>query len=290
MPVRSSTRRNKPKKKKRASEPTSEFSKDQATTSEKNASTESSCIDSLLVGRHDKATKLKQLSTAIECSTFGNCSTYSEIECVGIAEAILESEDDILAASSDFLDISIQEAQILFKTVFSKKTDDLDCCGSAASSCSGADDNLEYDEKSIASANSADVYIEEGECELCEREVKLTKHHLIPKSTWKHIKQRFMKAAKPYKELHFEEVKETLGLGNELLEGVSRRTFTSGISIKLFLGNYTANLCRACHSCIHSNYDNMELAERFNSVEKLLEDEQIYKFCKWQSKQKRRNK
>jgi hypothetical protein len=30
----------------------------------------------------------------------------------------------------------------------------------------------------------------------------------------------------------------------------------------------------------------MELAEKFNTIEKLLGDERIYRFCKWQNKQK----
>eukprot|EP00548_Thalassiothrix_antarctica_P011923 CAMPEP_0194162536 /NCGR_PEP_ID=MMETSP0152-20130528/79549_1 /TAXON_ID=1049557 /ORGANISM="Thalassiothrix antarctica, Strain L6-D1" /LENGTH=209 /DNA_ID=CAMNT_0038872441 /DNA_START=36 /DNA_END=669 /DNA_ORIENTATION=+ len=32
-----------------------------------------------------------------------------------------------------------------------------------------------------------DEMIGEGECELCEREIKLTRHHLIPRSTWKRM-------------------------------------------------------------------------------------------------------
>ena len=35
-------------------------------------------------------------------------------------------------------------------------------------------------------------YIGEGECELCEREIKLTRHHLIPKTTWSKFKNALL--------------------------------------------------------------------------------------------------
>ena len=38
-------------------------------------------------------------------------------------------------------------------------------------------------------------YIGEGECELCERTVKLTRHHLVPKSTWPRMRKRLWNAA-----------------------------------------------------------------------------------------------
>jgi hypothetical protein len=285
MPITSSSIRKKKaksKKKTAGSQSTNISSKDQAISGN--------------AAQKDESTRLDHLWVAIKSSRFGNCSTYSEEECIGIAEAILESEDDIVAASSEFLDISTQEAQSLLKVVFARNTDDQDSCSSNdTTTFLGADSNIDVhefndEEESIASADSADDYIVEGECELCEREVKLTQHHLIPKCTWKHIKARFMKAAKPYEKSHFEEVKDILGLGSELPEGISYRTFTSGLTIRHYLAHHTAYLCRACHSCIHSNHDNMDLAERYNSVEKLLEDEKIYKFCKWQSKQKKQGK
>jgi len=247
---------------------TSEYSKEERLTASSSAAS---------------AARLIQLSSAIQSSPFGNCYTYSEEECIGIAEEILEA-DDFAAATREFLDVSSHESRSILKTAFSN-ADDQD------SQASVSDENnevLEFDddEDSNASEDSADAYIQEGECELCEREMKLSQHHLIPKCTWKNIKQRFLSAAKPYRESNFKEVREILDLGDTLPEGLSSRTFTSGVSIKLFLASYTANLCRACHSCVHSNHSNKELAERYNSIEQLLADERIRKFCKWQSKQK----
>merc|ERR1739848_568214 len=48
----------------------------------------------------------------------------------------------------------------------------------------------------------------------------------------------------------------------------------------------TCDICRQCHSMVHRTHTNMELAMNYNTVEKLLQDEQISKFCKWASKQK----
>jgi len=38
-------------------------------------------------------------------------------------------------------------------------------------------------------------WLEEGECELCERYIQLTKHHLIPRSTWTKLEPRLVKLA-----------------------------------------------------------------------------------------------
>lgn len=142
---------------------------------------------------------------------------------------------------------------------------------------------MEDDELSM---KSEDTYLKPGECELCERETKLTLHHLLPKSTWKIMKQRFLHATNPYRQGDFEKVKQILDLGDELPEKLLPETFSSGNSIKFFLASHTAALCSPCHNCVHANHDNMELAEKFNTIEKLLGDERIYKFCKWQNKQK----
>lgn len=251
--------------------------------SKSTCTSESSKEEGLTASNAASAARLIKLCSAIQCSQFGNCSTYTEEECIGIAEAILEA-DDFAAATSEFLDVSRQESRSILKTAFSN-ADDQDYQDSVTDENKGV---LDYDddEDSNTSEDSVDAYIQEGECELCEREMKLTQHHLIPKCAWKIIKPRFVNAAKPYRESNFEEVREILDLGDELPEGLTSRTFTSGVSIKLFLASYTANLCRACHSCVHSNHSNKELAERYNSIEKLLKDERIRKFCKWQNKQK----
>ena len=87
-----------------------------------------------------------------------------------------------------------------------------------------------------------------GECALCEREIALTFHHLIPKKM--HRRTYFKK--------HFAKV-----------------TLNEGI-----------NICRQCHVGIHKSYDEMRLAKTFNTLEKLQSDPVINAHIAWVKKQK----
>jgi len=143
------------------------------------------------------------------------------------------------------------------------------------------------DDESIESDSSAYSYLEEGSCELCERELKLTRHHMIPKSTWPRIKPRFIHAAPYLSNGDAASAEEILKLGSipsMILN--SNVDFSVGSHVKLFLSHYTCSICSMCHSTVHGMFDNIELAEERNSVEKLLEHETLVKFCKWANKQK----
>lgn len=59
------------------------------------------------------------------------------------------------------------------------------------------DDDIEGDDD-----ESDGDYVGEGECQLCERAVKLTRHHLIPKTTWPRIKKRLWNAASTIETYH----------------------------------------------------------------------------------------
>ena len=230
--------------------------------------------------------RLETLASVILSSQFGTCPSLSREECEGICEDIIESTD-MLETLCDYLDLTTEEAEKLLRHASGWNSIDGGSDSDSDIENNDEDENLDDDyEDDDGRIGSADDYIQEGECELCEREMKLTLHHLIPKCTWKHIKPRFLEAAEYYRKDQMKKVKETLDLGQELPVGISLKTFKSGIAIKLFLANYTASLCAPCHKCVHKHHSNMELAEKFNSVEKILEDERIHKFCKWQSKQK----
>jgi hypothetical protein len=253
------------------------------------------------------------LSSAIKRSPFDQCVFLSKDERFAIAEAVIDvldfgtlvdsfagEDSETVGLLCDFLDITPNEALSILGDAFC-------CLQNAANESKGGGvgigskyileedlHSLQDDDKTRLAAmeddelstESEDAYLKPGECELCERETKLTLHHLLPKSTWKVMKQRFLQAAIPYRQGDFEKVKQILDLGDELPEKLLPGTFSCGNSIKLFLAGHTAALCRPCHNCIHANHDNMELAEKFNTIEKLLGDERIYKFCKWQNKQK----
>ena len=148
-------------------------------------------------------------------------------------------------------------------------------------------DNDDISIHSVASTHSDDDehYIQDGECELCEREVKLTRHHLIPRSTWPRIKPRLLQAAPYFQEGKMQKVINLLHMTN-IPSTLTMHHLSSGPNIKMFLSCYTCNLCKLCHKAVHKTFDNFELAERRNDVELLLEDETIRKFCKWANKQK----
>lgn len=86
------------------------------------------------------------------------------------------------------------------------------------------------------------------ECEICEREVPLTYHHLVPRS----VQAKALKRG-----WHSESVV-----------------------------NKVAWLCRPCHTAVHGVASNEELAESYHTVELLLEREDIQRWRKYASKQR----
>lgn len=87
-----------------------------------------------------------------------------------------------------------------------------------------------------------------GVCPLCQREVDLTFHHLIPK---KMHRRTFFK------------------------KNYSKQQLAEGIDI-----------CRKCHTGIHKSYDEMQLAKRFNTIMDLQSDATLATHFAWVAKQK----
>ncbi|CAL1710895.1 unnamed protein product [Somion occarium] len=86
------------------------------------------------------------------------------------------------------------------------------------------------------------------ECEICQREVPLTYHHLIPRETHSKVLK---------KKWHPESML-----------------------------NSVAWLCRPCHSAVHHVASNEDLAKHLYSVELLLEREDIQRWRKYAAKQR----
>ena len=144
-----------------------------------------------------------------------------------------------------------------------------------------------------------------GECELCERDVaKLTRHHLIPKSTWKRtepmILSRWNRAVEvPSKMIHSGDaacdeldhlvpilLKMSAAIPScETLHG--RQSAAGRRIIRDLLNHQTIDICRPCHNHIHRSYDNRTLSMQFNTLDKLLNDPTISKYAKWASRQHR---
>lgn len=71
-----------------------------------------------------------------------------------------------------------------------------------------------------------------GECEICERHMPLTRHHLIPRTMHPRLRKR--------------------GYDRALL-------------------SQTSKICRVCHTAVHRFYTEKQLAMEFNTIEKLMQ-------------------
>lgn len=93
----------------------------------------------------------------------------------------------------------------------------------------------------------------DGQCELCEREVPTTSHHLIPK------------------QIH------------------TRNWFINNFT-KEEMNSRRADLCGDCHPMVHRYFNHTELGKTYNTIEKLLANEEVAKFVKWVSRQHKKAK
>jgi hypothetical protein len=90
-----------------------------------------------------------------------------------------------------------------------------------------------------------------GECELCRRQMRLTRHHLIPRVTHRTYRRK----------------------------GYTREAL-----------NFCALICSACHRTVHRTEPNQVLAARYNTVEKLMAHPSIQLWVAFASKIKVRQR
>lgn len=93
----------------------------------------------------------------------------------------------------------------------------------------------------------------EGKCELCEREMETTSHHLIPKQ-------------------------------------VHSKSWCKNMFTREDMKNRRADLCRDCHPTVHRFFKHKELAREYNTVEKLLMNEKVQNYVEWVRKQTKKIK
>ena len=106
-------------------------------------------------------------------------------------------------------------------------------------------DDIWEEKYNTSVANSDEFNVEETSCEICEREIKLTRHHLIPR---------------------------------EMHERISKKTGATKICL-----NRTISVCRMCHSSIHRFFTNSELAETYHTLDALMDDDRMVKYARWAS-------
>jgi len=86
-------------------------------------------------------------------------------------------------------------------------------------------------------------------CKLCNRDIDITFHHLIPVTL--HTKKWYKKTYE-----------------------------------KMYLKSHGINLCKLCHKAVHKFWDEKTLGKQYNTTELLLESEEIQKHIEWAKKQK----
>jgi hypothetical protein len=136
--------------------------------------------------------------------------------------------------------------------------DDLNSLASTISLMTGSDD------KEVEPVEN-DVADDDGTCELCERYIRRTFHHLIPKETHnRYLKKKTLPA-------NIKAVAVDIGVDPNMN--------------RAWLNTYGTMICGSCHRAVHKSASNDDLAENFNTVELLLQHPKIYAFVKYNSKQ-----
>lgn len=244
---------------------------------------------------------LTQLSVLHLCSSEEEANALSEvISCQDTFEASVNYLEKVVHSFREYFADELSENDIRSAV----RAAAIGCWGENAPQISIDEDDTkkssyasEGSEKDSLNASQLDSdddgeLIGEGECELCERTIKLTRHHLIPKSTWPRMKKKLWRAASAIESFYSEtdvdkqnylreNLQNTLGMGNitdlpSTITNASLRNYLSRV----------CSVCRQCHSAIHSINPEWELATEFNTIERLLESHKIRKFAKWANKQR----
>ncbi len=87
-----------------------------------------------------------------------------------------------------------------------------------------------------------------SDCQVCERRVNLTRHHLFPREMHKFCLKR-------------------------------------GVATAQELELRVLHCCRLCHNAIHRFFTNEDLALQYNTLELLLSDEKFFRFARWNAAQ-----
>ena len=250
--------------------------------------------------RNDIPRNADEITARLADLLLSNSTCDSPEEATSTSEAIVEDVDlgtkenvvgPLASLLIDYFDqLTPEKAEEMARSVLGAVAAQEDDQSSDDDNNNDNDDDDDDDDDDIDCSDDEDddgEYIGEGECELCEREIKLTRHHLIPKSTWSTFKKKKIPAAvealtKGQKD------KARMILGGNLIDELPSEILenpNNSLLLRRFLSK-TCNICRPCHSTVHKLHSEVELAESYSTIDKLLEDKELLKFCKWASKQK----
>jgi hypothetical protein len=188
-------------------------------------------------------------------------------------------------ALQEYLGISVEESQQI-----------MDQCRATVSTSNGdgeQDDDEDTHEDPEEDDNDGDgENLGPGECELCERFMRLTRHHLIPKSTWPRMEVKLQHDWQAWCQnpaggsewIQLLIAQESLDKARSSSKA-DQETLHSK-TIRSMFKYHACQVCRPCHTAIHKFHDNMTLAQHYYTTELLLQDQQVYKFCQWANKQR----
>jgi hypothetical protein len=207
-------------------------------------------------------------------------------------ERSLSTEGSITCLLCDYFNLSIEDSVLLVQEYFpffENVEAPLDGDNVVSKSIDFSSD----------SDNNSDEVIGPGDCDLCERgNIRLTRHHLIPKCTWRRTESMilalWMGALEgknnndEFHELHhlLPEIDALAASVPACQTARGRQAAPGKRIIRDVLTHQTIDICRSCHDHIHRTHDNRTLSFQYNTLEKLLEDPCISKYARWAHHQK----
>ena len=106
-------------------------------------------------------------------------------------------------------------------------------------------------------------------CKICQRNLPLTFHHLVPLETHSHVMKKKNLLVPQLEDLY------------RALAATKPSTFTR----THWLQTHGIMICRKCHNSVHRAEPNIKLALEFNTLEALLSHPDIVKWKSWARKQ-----
>jgi len=125
----------------------------------------------------------------------------------------------------------------------------------------------------VARDDDDERYEDSGQCRLCQREMPLTFHHLVPKEEHHHYVG---------KEPHWLLLENTKEEKKDLLLHRKKPLLLT----KLDLNSHGIMICRPCHSAVHRAETNATLGRSYCTLEALASHPSVAKFVAYARKQK----
>jgi hypothetical protein len=230
------------------------------------------------------------------------CTSYEEA--IAVVEAI--REDNTECDDKNMMRVLLQEylgasEQVVDSILEKLEQSRLSSLNESESESDEEDDDNDAHKSGVVEtggeSDDDDVVVGPGECALCERHMQLSRHHMIPKSTWSRLESRLLNMASKDCDTAAHtgggDTEQNVGMLDHLVPQIRAAASVQGnkkrvtvAAVREVLPQQTVDICRPCHSQIHRTHDNLTLARQYNTPARLLADPTIYEFAKWASQQR----